>query len=57
MDNIDEATILEAVDGWLRRYSGERAPGETFGNFTVRSGLVAAVGHGSEVNAPESERP
>lgn len=57
MDNVDESAILDAVDGWFRRYSGERAAGETFGNFTVRSGLVAAVEHGSEVNVPKSDRP
>src|SRR6056297_28131 len=57
MDNVDEAAILDAVDAWFRRYSAERDAGETFGNFSVRSGLVAAVVHGSEVNAPASDRP
>ena len=56
MDNVDETAILDAVDGWFRRYSAERDAGETFGNFSVRSGLVAAVVHGSEVNAPASDR-
>jgi len=51
LDNSDEAAILEAIDAWFRRFADERQPAETFGNFAVRAGLVAAVAHGSEVNA------
>ncbi|MEX2500318.1 MAG: NADPH-dependent assimilatory sulfite reductase hemoprotein subunit [Wenzhouxiangellaceae bacterium] len=51
LDNADEAAILHAIDGWFQRFAGEREPAETFGNFSVRAGLVAAVNHGSEVNA------
>ena len=51
LDNADEASILDAVDGWFARFASDREHGETFGNFAVRAGLVAAVEHGSEVNA------
>jgi len=51
LDNADEASILDAVDGWLGRFASDRDHAETFGNFAVRAGLVAAVDHGSEVNA------
>ena len=51
LDNADEASILDAVDGWFTRFASDREHAETFGNFAVRAGLVAAVDHGSEVNA------
>jgi len=51
-DNVDEPAILEAVDGWFGRYAADRQPGERFGDFAVRSGLVAAVEHGREINEP-----
>lgn len=51
LDNADEAAILEAIDGWFGRFSLERESAETFGNFSVRTGLVPPVTHGSEVNA------
>jgi len=51
LDNADEAAILDAVDDWFARFGAERERGETFGNFALRAGLVAAVEHGSEVNA------
>ena len=49
--NADEAAILDAVDGWFGRFAAERGRAETFGNFAVRAGLVAATSHGSEVNS------
>ncbi|MDT8437380.1 MAG: NADPH-dependent assimilatory sulfite reductase hemoprotein subunit [Wenzhouxiangellaceae bacterium] len=51
LDNADEAAILEAIDGWFARYAAEAEVDEPFGDFAVRAGLVAAVTHGSEVNA------
>ncbi|WP_257387125.1 assimilatory sulfite reductase (NADPH) hemoprotein subunit [Tahibacter caeni] len=41
-ENIAEAEILDTVDALLARYAGERGDGERFGDFLVRSGLVAA---------------
>jgi len=52
LDNADESAILKAIDGWFDRFAAEREPGERFGDFAVRAGLVAAVVHGREVNAP-----
>jgi sulfite reductase (NADPH) hemoprotein beta-component len=41
-ENIAETEILETVDALLGRYSAERAEQERFGDFLVRSGIVAA---------------
>jgi len=32
-ENVDEATILEILDHWFGRFSTEREPGESFGDF------------------------
>jgi sulfite reductase (NADPH) hemoprotein beta-component len=40
-ENIDEPAILAALDGLLARYAGERSSGERFGDFLVRTGVVA----------------
>jgi sulfite reductase (NADPH) hemoprotein beta-component len=50
LDNADEATILDAVDSLFERYAVKREDNEHFGDFLVRSGVVEAVRHGSEVN-------
>ncbi len=42
-ENIQEAEILAELDGLFERYIAEREIGETFGNFTVRIGVVKAV--------------
>ncbi|GAA0788029.1 MULTISPECIES: assimilatory sulfite reductase (NADPH) hemoprotein subunit [Pseudomonadati] len=42
-ENIQEAEILAELDGLFGRYAVERDAGETFGNFTVRIGVVKAV--------------
>ncbi|WP_299793589.1 assimilatory sulfite reductase (NADPH) hemoprotein subunit [uncultured Shewanella sp.] len=42
-ENIQEAEILSELDLLFARYVSEREEGETFGNFTVRSGVVKAV--------------
>ena len=40
-ENIDEATILAALDPLFARYATERASGERFGDFLVRAGIVS----------------
>ncbi len=40
-DNISETQIVEALDPLLGRYAGEREPGEHFGDFLHRVGIVA----------------
>lgn len=42
-ENIQEAEILAELDALFARYAIERNAGETFGNFTVRVGVVKAV--------------
>ena len=42
-ENIDEATILDALDPLFARYANERGEGEGFGDFLLRAGIVAAV--------------
>ena len=39
--DIDEAAILDTLDGLFARYAGEREGGEGFGDFLHRSGVVA----------------
>ncbi|GAB3343012.1 assimilatory sulfite reductase (NADPH) hemoprotein subunit [Marilutibacter aestuarii] len=40
-ENIDEAQILSELDALLARYAAERDPDEGFGDFLVRSDVVA----------------
>ncbi|WP_110456757.1 assimilatory sulfite reductase (NADPH) hemoprotein subunit [Shewanella algidipiscicola] len=42
-ENIQEAEILAELDALFARYVNERETEETFGNFTVRVGIVKAV--------------
>ena len=42
LENVDEPAILEALDAAFARWSAERQPGERFGDFAWRSGLVGA---------------
>lgn len=46
-ENIDEAAILAALDPLFARYAAERAPGERFGDFLVRAGIVSLDSTGS----------
>jgi sulfite reductase (NADPH) hemoprotein beta-component len=41
-ENIDETAILEALDPLFARYAGEREDRERFGDFLIRTGVVAA---------------
>ncbi|HEX7340735.1 MAG TPA: sulfite reductase, partial [Rhodanobacteraceae bacterium] len=40
LENTDEDHILAALDELFGRYAGERQPGEGFGDFTARTGVV-----------------
>ncbi|MBR9727969.1 assimilatory sulfite reductase (NADPH) hemoprotein subunit [Shewanella intestini] len=42
-ENIQEAEILSELDQLFEQYAQQRNAGETFGNFTVRTGIVKAV--------------
>ncbi|HYN77188.1 MAG TPA: sulfite reductase, partial [Lamprocystis sp. (in: g-proteobacteria)] len=39
-ENLSEAEILTALDGLFERFAAEREPGERFGDFSIRAGLV-----------------
>jgi sulfite reductase (NADPH) hemoprotein beta-component len=39
-ENIEEAEILGSLDALFADYAGQRQPGEGFGNFLVRAGVV-----------------
>ncbi len=47
-ENIGEAQIIEALRPVLNRYAKERRPGEAFGDFTVRAGVVRAMPYGRD---------
>jgi sulfite reductase (NADPH) hemoprotein beta-component len=40
LENVDEPTIVAALDAAFARYAQERVEGERFGDFTWRAGLV-----------------
>jgi len=48
LENIGEARILEELDSLFGRFAGERNPGEHFGDFVIRAGIVRAVLHGKD---------
>jgi sulfite reductase (NADPH) hemoprotein beta-component len=42
-ENVDEAAILAALDPLFARYASERTDGEGFGDFLLRTGVLAPV--------------
>ncbi|MDE2155652.1 MAG: assimilatory sulfite reductase (NADPH) hemoprotein subunit [Xanthomonadaceae bacterium] len=42
-ENVDEAAILEALDPLFARYAAGRTQGEGFGDFLLRTGILAPV--------------
>jgi sulfite reductase (NADPH) hemoprotein beta-component len=49
-ENINEATILATLDELFSRFTKEREPGEHFGDFVVRAGIVPPVTEGRHFN-------
>ena len=43
LDNVAEAEILSQLDSLIGRWAKERAAGECFGDFVIRTGVVAEV--------------
>ena len=43
-ENVDEPAILAALDAAFARFAAERHPGERFGDFAWRAGLVGEAG-------------
>ena len=39
-ENVDEAALLDALDGLFARYAAEREPSEHFGDFLLRGGVL-----------------
>ena len=50
LENVGEPAILEALDDALGRYAAEREPGERFGDFAIRAGIVPEVTEGRFFN-------
>ncbi|MEM9531030.1 MAG: NADPH-dependent assimilatory sulfite reductase hemoprotein subunit [Pseudomonadota bacterium] len=48
--SVAEAELLEILDQLLRQFASGRMGDERFGDFLVRSGVVAPVLHGSEIH-------
>jgi sulfite reductase (NADPH) hemoprotein beta-component len=42
LENVDEPTIVAALDAAFGRYAKERSEGERFGDFAWRAGLIGA---------------
>lgn len=49
-ENVGEPVILEVLADTLGRYAREREPGEHFGDFTIRTGIVRPVTEGRFFN-------
>jgi sulfite reductase (NADPH) hemoprotein beta-component len=49
-ENAGEAAILEVLAETIGRYARERLPGEHFGDFTIRAGIVREVTEGRFFN-------
>jgi len=47
-EHIGENEILEELRSILKRYAEEREPGERFGDFVIRAGIVKEVRSGEE---------
>ncbi|ANF57748.1 NADPH-dependent assimilatory sulfite reductase hemoprotein subunit [Halotalea alkalilenta] len=50
-ENIDEKTILEELTPMIHRYGREREPGECFGDFVIRAGIIKATVNGLDFHA------
>ena len=50
-ENVDEAALLEALDALFARYAAERVPGEHFGDFLMRGGVLKSRKIAAEVLA------
>jgi sulfite reductase (NADPH) hemoprotein beta-component len=49
-ENVGEPVILEVLTETIARYAREREPGEHFGDFTIRAGIVREVTEGRFFN-------
>jgi sulfite reductase (NADPH) hemoprotein beta-component len=42
-ENLSEQDILDEMDALVARWSTERTSNEAFGDFTIRTGIIAEV--------------
>ncbi len=49
--DVDRAKILKLLDPMIKRYAKERRPGEHFGDFVVRVGIIKATPAGNKFHA------
>ena len=50
-ENIGESEIIDTLTPMLHHYASDRAQGEHFGDFVVRSGYVKAVSDGTDFHS------
>ncbi len=55
-EDLDHAGIVAALDPIFAAYASERQPGEHFGAFAIRSGVVAETGNGRDFHANTGSR-
>lgn len=51
-ESVTEDDIVNELTPIIQRYAQRRAPGETFGDFVIREGYVAAVYEGKDFHHP-----
>ncbi|MEK0082733.1 assimilatory sulfite reductase (NADPH) hemoprotein subunit [Benzoatithermus flavus] len=50
LENVGEPVILETLTPIIARYAKERVPGERFGDFVIRAGIIREVKEGRDFN-------
>ena len=50
LENAGEKPILDYLGGVIARYARERNPGEHFGDFAIRAGIVPEIREGRDFN-------
>jgi len=55
LDNADEAAIVTALRELFRRYAADRQPGEHFGDFVIRAGIVREIREGRYFHAEQAD--
>jgi len=55
LDNADEAAIVTALRELFRRFAADREPGEHFGDFVIRAGIVREIREGRHFHAEQAD--
>jgi sulfite reductase (NADPH) hemoprotein beta-component len=50
-EDLDHAAIIAKLNPVFAAYAGERKPGERFGAFVIRAGIVAPTTNGADFHA------